>query len=457
MTADSNQDSASLIQRNAELLQLREMVLRMDSVATVDEVYQTIVERTVSIPGVSWAIVHQADETEEYLNTPYYATIHNKGIIETLKPFGIDLNKMLGSAQTSNKWRLKVSKLKWARHYMSLDDPGVEAFERFSDVMAGLWPKKLCDTIQKIGGHKRYVLVPVLPEHEPTAAILFFITGDTSMDVLEMIGAHCTIALNTVARLKSLEQIRQKLVESELALKESNRELVAVNRAKDEFLSLMSHELRTPMNAIMGFSELLMDGIPGYVNEEQQSCLQDILNSGGHLLQIINDIIDISRIESGKTSVNPQPFDLHPVVVEAVNNLTPQITRKGQQIVTRLPDDLPMVHADRVRTAQVLMNLLTNASKFTGYGGSIGIECSVNREYCQVCVSDNGIGIAEIYHETIFNQFTQLQAASDSSERGLGLGLRLARELIILMQGQIWLESVPGQGSKFYFTVPLHK
>jgi signal transduction histidine kinase len=457
MTPDIVTDSANLSQRTAELLRLREIVLHMDSAATVPEVYQTIVERALDIPGVSWAIVHQADENEEYLNTPYYATIHNKSIIRALKPFGIDLNKMLGRAKTSNKWRLKVSKLKFAQDYMSRDNPGVVTFERFSEVMSGFWPKKLCDSIQKVGGHTRYVLVPVLPEYEPTAAILFFITGDTSTDVLEMIGVHCTIALNTVARLKFLEETRQKLIASEQALTESNQALVTVNRAKDEFLSLMSHELRTPMNAIMGFSELLYDGIPGDVNEEQQSCLQDILSSGGHLLQIINDIIDISRIESGKTVVNPRSFELRPVVVEAVNNLTPQINRKGQVIVTKIPDDQPMIFADRVRTAQVLMNLLTNASKYTGYGGSIGIECSADQDHCQVCVSDNGIGIPEIYHETIFNQFTQLQTAPDSSERGLGLGLRLSRELITLMQGQIWLDSVPGQGSKFYFTVPLHK
>jgi len=242
----------------------------------------------------------------------------------------------------------------------------------------------------------------------------------------------------------------------QLDLQEKNVQLARADRAKSEFLAAMSHELRTPLNAIMGFTELLLDGISGELNEEQHNCLTDIHNSSQYLLALIEDVLDLSTVEADRMQLQRQQIDLKAVVDEAVTKISSEIRKKHQQLVTHIPDDIPMVTGDRLRVQQILINLIINAHKYTGDGGRISVAASYQGNQCRVAVSDNGIGIREAEAESIFRAFTQAQDNPVRSQRGgAGLGLALSKKLLDRMDGEIWVESIYGQGSTFYFTLPV--
>jgi signal transduction histidine kinase len=239
-------------------------------------------------------------------------------------------------------------------------------------------------------------------------------------------------------------------------LQEKNVQLARADRAKSEFLAAMSHELRTPLNAIMGFTELLLDGISGELNEEQNHCLTDIYNSSQYLLALIEDVLDLSTVEADRMQLQQEPIDLKTVIDEAVTKISSEFRKKHQELVTHIPDDIPMVTGDRLRVQQILINLLINAHKYTGDGGHISVAASYQDKRCRIAVSDNGIGIRKEEAESIFRAFTQSQDNPVRSQRGgAGLGLALSKKLLDRMDGEVWVESTYGQGSTFYFTLPV--
>ena len=239
-------------------------------------------------------------------------------------------------------------------------------------------------------------------------------------------------------------------------LQEKNVQLARADRAKSEFLAAMSHELRTPLNAIMGFTELLLDGISGELNGEQRHCLTDIYNSSQYLLALIDDVLDLSTVEADRMKLQPEQIDLRTVIDEAVTKISSEFKKKHQELVTRIPDDIPPVTGDRLRVQQILINLLINAHKYTEDGGRISVAASYRDNRCQVAVADNGIGIRAEEVEAIFRAFTQSQDNPVRSQRGgAGLGLALSKKLLDRMDGEIWVESTYGQGSTFYFTLPV--
>ena len=237
-------------------------------------------------------------------------------------------------------------------------------------------------------------------------------------------------------------------------LEQKTSELEEASRAKSEFLASMSHELRTPLNAVIGFSELLLDGIPGEVNDEQKQCLEDILTSGRHLLTLISDVLDLSKVEAGKMDLRPESLDLADVIDEAVQTVKPMVDEGGQEVVLSIPEDMPQAYADAAKVKQVLLNFLSNAAKFTPPGGKITVEATAEDGYCRVSVTDNGIGIREEDQERVFDVFVQGEALPDSTRKGTGLGLALARQFVELMGGRVSVESEYGKGSRFSFTLP---
>ena len=216
----------------------------------------------------------------------------------------------------------------------------------------------------------------------------------------------------------------------------------------------MSHELRTPLNAVIGFSELLLDGIPGEINDEQRQCLDDILTSGQHLLSLIGDVLDISKLQAGKMELKLQDLDLADVIEEAVQTVRPMADEKRHRIEVRVEEDIPRAHADEARVRQILLNLLSNAMKFTPPGGLLAVDATHGDHDCLVSVTDNGIGIKPEQQDRIFEVFVRGETILDGTRRGSGLGLALARQLVELMGGRIWVESECGKGSRFSFTVP---
>ncbi|MFC2019754.1 ATP-binding protein [Chloroflexota bacterium] len=267
-----------------------------------------------------------------------------------------------------------------------------------------------------------------------------------------------TSILNAL-RQQRLAQENKRLVDnlqqSNKLLFEANEELRKATKAKSEFLAHMSHELRTPLNAIIGFSELLLDGIPGQVNDEQRQCLGDILSSSRHLLDLISDVLDLSKVEAGRFEVNLENLKLVEIIDNVAQTMSPLLHEKRHELTVAVAPGLPHVRADIQKLRQIFLNLLSNAIKFTPPGGRLGIEASRQGKYCHVRVLDNGIGIRKKDQTRIFEPFTQAEAATGKNVQGTGLGLALTKQFVEMCGGQISVESEFGQGSSFSLTLPI--
>jgi len=257
------------------------------------------------------------------------------------------------------------------------------------------------------------------------------------------------------AQNEELQSQAEELMTQQQELIKKTAEVERANQLKSEFLASMSHELRTPLNVIIGFSQLMRDEVSGKVNDEQRQCLDDILAGGQHLLNLINDILDLSKVEAGKMEFKLESLNLADVINDAAQTIKLMLDDKGHKLRVSVEEGLPQVRADRGRLKQVFLNLLSNATKFTLPGGKLGIEVSRQGNWCQISVVDNSIGIKEEDREKIFEVFTQAEALPDGNKRGTGLGLALTRQFVEVMGGRIWVESEYGKGSRFTFTLPM--
>jgi PAS domain S-box-containing protein len=252
----------------------------------------------------------------------------------------------------------------------------------------------------------------------------------------------------TEDRLREMQQTYARELESR------NREVERANQLKSEFLASMSHELRTPLHTIIGFSELLAEELEGPLNEKQRRFMDHIHTDSLHLLALINDILDISKIESGRLSLSREAFDITGTVEETLSSIRPQGIAKAITIETNLSISVP-IYADRLRVKQVLLNLLSNALKFTPEGGKVAVEAALRNGFIEISVSDTGIGIPKDQHEAVFDKFYQVGATTKGVREGTGLGLAISKALVEEHGGRIWLESEPGRGSRFTFTIAL--
>jgi signal transduction histidine kinase len=216
----------------------------------------------------------------------------------------------------------------------------------------------------------------------------------------------------------------------------------------------MSHELRTPLNAIIGFSEVLSERMFGEINEKQAEYLGDILQSGQHLLSLINDILDLSKIEAGRMELELSDFDLPGTIENTLILVRERAIRRRIELGHAVEQRLGMVRADERKVKQVLLNLLSNALKFTPEGGQIAVRANVQDGVAEISVTDTGVGIAPEDLEAVFEEFRQVGTAAKKVE-GTGLGLAISRKLIELHGGKIWVKSTAGSGSTFAFTLPL--
>jgi signal transduction histidine kinase len=231
------------------------------------------------------------------------------------------------------------------------------------------------------------------------------------------------------------------------------RELETASQHKSDFLASMSHELRTPLNAIIGFSQVLHEGMVGEVNEKQKEYLEDILSSGNHLLSLINDVLDLSKVEAGQVGLDVSPFSLQEALESGVVMVRERATTHGVQVTLAGNSDVNVVEGDERRVRQVIFNLLSNAVKFTPAGGHVDVRAlQVNGEV-RVSVADTGPGIAAEDLERIFEEFQQTDTGLEQRE-GTGLGLALSKRLVELHGGRLWVDSELGSGSTFVFTLP---
>jgi PAS domain S-box-containing protein len=258
-------------------------------------------------------------------------------------------------------------------------------------------------------------------------------------------------------RLQTLrEQYTAELTAKNEQLEARNQEVERANRLKNEFLASMSHELRTPLHTIIGFSELLTEQLEGPLNDKQQRFIGHILQDARHLLELINEILDISKIESGRVELKYDQFDFARCIDEVLAGMRQHAAGKGINLENRNSFH-GNLYADRVRIKEILYNLLNNAVKFTPEGGTVWIESTADSRYLQILVCDTGIGIPKSEQAAIFDKFYQIENPNGRVREGTGLGLAITKQLVELHQGSISVESNLGRGSKFKVIFPLQQ
>jgi signal transduction histidine kinase len=239
------------------------------------------------------------------------------------------------------------------------------------------------------------------------------------------------------------------------ALVQMNARLSELDRMKDTFLSMITHELRTPMTAMIGLAENLEAGVYGPLNEPQTETLHKIIESGGRLRQLVNDLLDLSKMEAGMMRLQREPLDPRTLVEAVIHQLESFAEVGGVKLLNRVGYDLPEVDCDGQRVEQVLTNLLSNALKFTPPAGTVTINATTQEQFVVFTVADTGCGIAPEAQAHIFDKFIQLHPNRDDRTKGTGLGLAIVRHLVELHGGTVSVESEVGQGSRFSFSLPI--
>jgi PAS domain S-box-containing protein len=247
---------------------------------------------------------------------------------------------------------------------------------------------------------------------------------------------------------------RKQFVGTVIVLRDVTHEQ-EIAKAKNEFISIVAHELRTPMTSIKGYTDLMLQGAVGMLTEGQQHFLGIVKSNVDRLTELVNDLLDISRIEAGRIKLEPVPLRMEEIVREVCDDVAETIRERGLTLELDLPTAIPAVHTDRNRIIRVLVNLLSNAYRYTPAGGTITVSVRQVRGAVQVDVADTGIGIGEEDQERVFEPFYRANQPLVNQQTGTGLGLPIVRSLIQMLGGRLWLQSELGKGSTFSFTLPL--
>ena len=302
--------------------------------------------------------------------------------------------------------------------------------------------KQLTDEAEKIAAGQRLVKVEIDSRDE---------IGRLANSFNEMV---TSLKQNEAALQRHAEELEQRVVERTQALQAANLELEAASRHKSQFLASMSHELRTPLNAILGYTELIVDQIYGEVPERIRDVLERVDKSGRHLLGLINDVLDLSKIEAGELTLSLNDYSMKEVAQTVFTAVESLAAEKKLALKVTVAPDLPRGIGDERRIVQVLLNLVGNAIKFTEVG-EVRIQAQASDGAFLVSVSDTGPGIALGDQQKIFEEFQQIDDSTTKTKGGTGLGLAIAKRIVEMHGGRIWVESTPGQGSTFWFTVPV--
>jgi two-component system sensor histidine kinase BarA len=317
-----------------------------------------------------------------------------------------------------------------------------------------------------VGGAK-WVVAPLLHEGAPIGMIIVRGSLATATHLHRVADAFIVDgikrAMSARMHMATVEEASRELTEKNRRLAQAVERLQEADRVKSNFLATVSHELRTPLTSVIGYSEMLLEGIAGELNDEQREYVRTVMEKGDQLLQLITGILDISRMEAGEMRIDKQPFDLEEAVSVALSTIAPHARRKKLNMMCNVPHGLPLVLGDRDKIRQVLLNLLGNAVKFTPEGGKIEVAATLapllpaaeSVRAVRVSVRDSGIGIPPEHQKRVFDPFFQVDNTSTREYGGTGLGLSIVKRLVEAHGGAVWVESETGRGATFSFTIPL--
>jgi len=403
-----------------ELRALGEVGQAISSTLDLERVLSTIVARAMQLSGTDAGVIYEYDEQREVFLPR--ATEHLEAeIVETM--LATPLRKGEGA----------TGRLAEVQEPIQLPD-----------IFEAPVASRVRDALVRTG-YRALLAVPLMRENRLLGGLTVIrkATGAFAPEVIELLQTFATQSALAIQNARLFREIEQK-----------SRELEAASRHKSEFLANMSHELRTPLNAIIGFSEVLNERMFGELNEKQDEYLKDIYASGQHLLSLINDILDLSKIEAGRMELEVTDFDLPAAIDNALTLVRERASRRGITLGRAIDDHLGIIQGDERKVKQVLLNLLSNALKFTPEGGRIDVRAAMNDGMAEISVADTGVGIAPEDQEAIFEEFRQVGTA-DKKVEGTGLGLALSRKFIELHGGRIWVKSQSGEGSTFTLTLPV--
>ena len=410
--------SAELARKVEQLEALGQVGEAVSSSLDLDMVLSTIVTHAVQLSGTDGGSLMEFDEAQQrfFVRTAY---------------------------GTSNEVLEQLRQANIALHDTFVGHAAMEARPLQIADMAGL----SLDVHQRLlydAGWRSMVAVPMLREGRIVGVLVVrrMSPGDFAEETCDL--------LQTFASQSALAILNARLFRE---LEHKTNELEVVSRHKSEFLASMSHELRTPLNAVIGFSEVLLDRMFGEINDRQDEYLRDIWSSGKHLLQLLSDILDLSKVEAGRMEMESVTFSVLEALEYGLSMMRERAARHALRLILKVDPAVGAVDADELRFKQVAINLLSNAVKFTGDGGEVIVEAKVEGDDVAITVTDTGVGVAPEDRDRIFESFQQGSRGA-SAQEGTGLGLTLCRRIVGLMGGRMWLESELGVGSTFGFAIP---
>jgi signal transduction histidine kinase len=408
-----------LAQSVSELRGLGEISQAVNSTLDLENVLSTIVAKAVQLSGTEAGSIYVFDEIEqEFRLRATYGM--EQSVISSLTITQLNLENSYVAAAIGQRAPIQIPDIR--------EEPRIP----------------ILDVVLR-AGYRALLIAPLLrPDHIVGLLVVRRkVPGSFPKSTVDLVTTFAAQSVLAIQNARLFNEIDEK-----------SRQLVTESKHKSQFLANMSHELRTPLNAIIGYTELVIDGVYGAAPDRMRHVLERVQINGRHLLALINDVLDLSKIEAGQLTLSLADYSLEDVVHGVVSAVEPLAAEKRLAFTTDMPARLPTGHGDERRITQVLLNLVGNAIKFTDAGGIV-VRASASNGSFTVAVSDTGPGIGAADQAKIFGEFQQADSSSTRKKGGTGLGLSIAKRIIEMHEGRIWVESSPGRGSTFFFTLPV--
>jgi len=405
-----------------ELKALGEVSQAVSSTLDLETVLPTIVSRAIQLSGTDCGVIYEYDEAAQEFHLRASHRMEEE-MVEGLRAARIRLGEGATGRAATTRTPVQIADILDQREF------------------SGTSVRPLIARL----GYRSLLSIPLLREQQIMGGLTVWRrkSGDFPPEVVNVLQTFATQSALAIHNARLFREIQEK-----------GRQLELASKYKSQFLASMSHELRTPMNAVLGYTRMLLMNVYGELPEKVRDVHQRIDKSGRHLLGLINDVLDFSKIEAGQLALAINPYSIKDVIQAVVASTQSLATEKNLALRITVPADLPAASGDERRITQVLLNLVGNAIKFTD-AGEVRVEVAAVDGSFEVSVSDTGPGIDEREQQRIFEEFRQAEGAMTQKKGGTGLGLAIAKRIVELHGGKIWVESAVGKGSRFTLTLPL--